>query len=45
MKRIIFILILAPLIRRNYKLREQKKLPDKWYWADKIAIGWGFWVE
>lgn len=44
MKYLIFKLILSPLIKRNYKLREQGKIPDKWYWADEIALKWGYCV-
>jgi hypothetical protein len=37
----IFWLVLRPLILRNYRLRMAGKLPDRWYWADRLAIGWG----
>lgn len=33
----IYMLVLRPLINHNYKLREQGKLPDEFYWADEIA--------
>ena len=38
----IFILVLNPLISRNYKLREKGLLPDEWYWADKLATKYNF---
>jgi hypothetical protein len=47
----VFHLILKPLIRRNYRLRELSaisgdgKYPDKWYWADSLAIKYGYYVE
>ena len=46
----VFHLFLKPLIRRNYRLRYQSaisgdgKYPDEWYWADKIAVKYGFFV-
>ena len=42
MKWIIAKLILYPLVYKNYKLRQQGKLPDKWYWADVKLIRWGY---
>lgn len=42
MKRLIYCHILAPLIRRNYALREAGKRPDEWYWADLLAVRWGY---
>jgi hypothetical protein len=42
MKRIIFETILRPLICRNYRLRAEGLLPDEWYWADRLAVHWGF---
>ena len=41
MKWLIAKLILYPLTYRNYRLRESKKLPDKWYWADILLTKWG----
>jgi hypothetical protein len=38
----IYMLVLRPLIKRNYKLREQGKIPDEWHWADLIAIEHGY---
>lgn len=48
MKWLMFIpfhLILKPLIKRNYRLRAQGKLPDKWYWADRLSVKYGYFVE
>jgi hypothetical protein len=42
MKYIIYHLILKPLIKRNYRLREEGLLPDEWYWADEIASNWKY---
>lgn len=38
----LFYLVLRPLIVRNYRLRAEGKLPDEWYWADRLAchLGW-----
>ena len=47
----VFHLILKPLIKRNYRLREESsikgdgKYPDQWYWADKLAISYGYAVS
>lgn len=41
-RRCIVWLVLAPLIRRNQRLRAAGLLPDEWYWADRLAIKWGF---
>lgn len=41
-KYFIVKLILVPLIQRNYRLREAGKLPDEWYWADKLKAKWGY---
>lgn len=37
-----YILVLRPLIKRNYRLRELGELPDKWYWADELSVKFGF---
>lgn len=44
MKRAIFFMVLRPLIKRNYKLRELGLKSDEWYWADKLAMRWGYFV-
>ncbi len=41
-RRCIVWLVLAPLIRRNLCLRAAGLMPDEWYWADRLAIKWGF---
>lgn len=41
-KYLTFHLVLKPLIKRNYRLRELGKIPDEWYWADELAISYGF---
>lgn len=28
------------LIKKNYDKRFYKKIPDKWYWADKLYLKW-----
>jgi hypothetical protein len=38
----IFAHILAPLIERDQRLRAAGKRPDRWYWADRIALRWGY---
>lgn len=32
---------LLPLIRRNYRLRAAHVIPDRWFWADRIACNAG----
>jgi len=45
MKRLIFMAILQPLILANYWLRQRRLIADKWFWADKLALGWGYSVK
>jgi len=42
MKFLIAHLILYPLVNRNFRLRSQGKLPDKWYWVDIKLAEWGY---
>ena len=42
MKWLIAHLVLIPLVRRNYRLREAGKAPDDWYWADVLLVSWGY---
>lgn len=42
MKFIIYHLILKPLIFRNYRLRRSGLLPDRWHWADAVAVWWNY---
>jgi len=45
-----FNIILRPLIYHNYKQRYKSAVygyrnhPDEWYWADLIAIRFGYYV-
>ena len=47
----LFHLILKPLIKRNYTVRhwsainENSAHPDHWYWADELAIRYGYSVS
>jgi len=47
---LLFHFVLKSLIKRNYNVRCKSaisgagKYPDKWYWADKIACGHGFFL-
>ncbi|MGQ3081074.1 MULTISPECIES: hypothetical protein [Alphaproteobacteria] len=41
MKTLIFRFVLVPLIRRDQRLRASGLRPDRWYWADLLAIRWG----
>ena len=43
--RFIVNYILAPLIRRDLRLRAAGKRPDRWYWADLLAIRLRFIVD
>jgi len=45
MRFVVFHLVLKPLIKRNYRLRAEGKLPDEWYWADLMAARWGYFVH
>ncbi len=42
MRKLIPTFILIILTKRNYKLRRDNKLPDKWYWADSELIRRGY---
>lgn len=42
MRWLIFYHVLRPLIKRNYRMREAGLLPDEWYWADRLALSWGY---
>jgi hypothetical protein len=42
LRREIFLRVLRPLILRNYRLRRAGLRPDRWYWADLLAMRWGF---
>jgi hypothetical protein len=48
---IFFHLCLKFLIKRNYRLRAESALngdnkhPDKWYWADLLAVKYGYFVK
>lgn len=42
MRWLAFHFVLKPLIRRNYRLRERGMRPDEWYWADRLALSWGY---
>lgn len=44
MKRLIYLLILRPIILRDYRLREKGKRPDRMHWADSIACRWGYYT-
>jgi hypothetical protein len=41
LKREMFEIVLKPLIKRDYRLREEGKRPDRMYWADDLAMRWG----
>lgn len=48
MRALIFLpfhLALKHLIKRNYEMRRQGLLPDEWYWADRIAARYGYFVR
>lgn len=45
MKRFIFENILLPLMRRNFRARALGLAPDEMYWADALAMRWGFLAE
>jgi hypothetical protein len=41
-KRLAFQAVLRPLIIQNYRRRAEGVLPDEWYWADELALSWGY---
>ena len=41
----LFVTLLLPLINENYEQRRLGLLPDEWFWADAIAVNWGYWVD
>jgi len=41
----VFRAFLVPLILWNYRERRLGNLPDEWYWADKLAINWGYAIK
>lgn len=45
MRFLIFHLFLKPLIRRDYRLRMAGRRPDRFYWADLLALKWGYFVS
>lgn len=45
MNYIIVRFVLAPLIRRDKRLRAAHLRPDRWYWADLLSIRLGFIVD
>jgi len=42
MKWLIVHLLLIPLCLRNMKARHAGKLPDRWYWGEKLIVRWGY---
>lgn len=44
MKRLIFLLVLRPMILMNYWLRARHIIRDAWFWADLLAFTWGYTV-
>lgn len=41
----LFYLVLKPLIKENYKKRKAGLEPDEWYWADSLAVRYGYFVR
>ena len=41
----VFKLILEPLILRDYKKRAYGLKPDKFYWADELAVMYGYFAK
>lgn len=42
---LVYRIILLPLIRRDLQLRAKGLRPDQWYWADVLAMRWGFFTD
>ncbi len=42
MRDVIFYAVLRPLIWANYWLRAHRLARDKWFWADVLAVKWGY---
>lgn len=43
-KFLTFYCVLKPIILNDYRLRTKGKRPDRFHWADKIALQWGYFV-
>ena len=41
MRFVLCWLLLRPLVKRNYRLRAEGKLPDEMYWADRLMFRLG----
>ena len=41
MRFVLFQFVLWPLIKRDYALRAKGLRPDRWHWADLLAIRLG----
>ena len=44
-KTIIIFLVLLPLVKINFYLREKGLLSDKWFWADVLMVKWGYYTN
>lgn len=42
---LVFHLVLAPIIRRDYRLRLEGLRPDRMHPADELALRWGYVVK
>ncbi len=42
-RKAVYEKLLRPMILENYELRALGLMPDEWFWADELAISWGFW--
>lgn len=42
MRKVLFTLTLRPLIKADYYFRAKGLLPDKPFWADTLAMRWGY---
>lgn len=41
----IYHRVLRPLIFENRRKRFHGLLPDEWYWADALAVEWGYFAD
>jgi len=41
---LVFQTVLRPLVLLDYFLRRLKLKPDRMYWADRLALRWGYFV-
>jgi hypothetical protein len=44
MRWLVYWVVLFPIIKRDYRLREAGERPDLWHPADMLACRWGYYT-